>query len=184
MKINFIDCKNINQRLYKKSIHKIFQTWFYYKDSTIRQKFNQWTINFYPVGHKKDNQQFFTHIDAVMNINIPHGNTGFYVMNLFINDMKNNMILLQNMRMASHEIAHAVMMMYYGTNNKAMFVHTVHGVQSGRASKLIKFWYFERKHLMFGWKRIKLLILDISEYVNETRKDKGLSPYYPIDIGL
>lgn len=150
----------------------------------MRKVFNLWTVNVYPVGHKKDDPQFFGFINEKTNINIPHGNTGLYVINLFINDSKNNMILLQNMRMISHEIAHAVMMMYYGLKNQNMFVDAVHDAHKWNDSKLIKFWYFERKYLMFGWKRKKLLILDISEYVNETRKDKGFSPYYPVNIGF
>ena len=180
LKINFIDCKNINKRLYKKSIHQIFRTWCYYKDRKMRKVFNLWTINVYPVGHKKDNPQYFGFITEKTNINIPHGNAGLYVVNLFINDSNNNRILLQNMRMASLEIAHAVMAMYYGFKNKTMFVNIVHFIHNQGRTKLIKFWFWNK----FRWKRIRLLILDISKHVNETRKEKGLSPYYPIDIGF
>ncbi len=179
MKINFIDCINIDKRLYKKCIHKIFATWSYRRDSEIRRHFNLWTVNIYPVGHLRDKETFWGHTDELnTNILIPHGNTGMYEINLFINDIKNPMYVLSNMRMASHEIAHAVMMTYYGFNNQTMTVKTVHMLQDTSQTKIIKFMYFSRNNLMFGWKRITLSILDIHNYVNTRKINANFSPYY------
>ena len=176
MKINFIDLNNIDERLYKKCIHKIFATWSYRRDSEIRRQFNLWTVNIYPVRHKLDNPNWWSNYEEKTNSFIPHGNTGMYEINLFIQDFKNSMVMLQNMRMASHEIAHAVMMTYYGFSNQEMTVKKVHELHNNFHTKLIKFLYFNRS--TFWFRRITLSILNIEDYVNTRKNNKGFSPYY------
>ena len=176
MKINFIDLTSIDKRLYKKCIHKIFTTWSFRRDSEIRRHFHLWTVNIYPVGHIKDDVAFFSNVKGISNILIPHGNTGMYEINLFIQDFKNSMITLSNMRMASHEIAHAVMMTYYGFHNQNMTVDKVHILNSFQSTKIIKFMYFDRSKLWF--KKITLSLLNIELFVNTRKFDRGFSPYY------
>ena len=176
MKINFIDCNSIDKRLYKKCINKIFTTWSYRRDSEIRRHFHLWTVNIYPVRHKKDDPNWWSIYNEKTNSFIPHGNTGMYEINLFILDSKNSMVTLTNMRMASHEIAHAVMMTYYGFNNQKMTVDKVHLSHLNGLTKIIKFMYFNRSR--FWWSRITLSLLNIEDYVNTFKTNKGLSPYY------
>ena len=178
VQINFIRLHNIDKRLYKRSILKIFDHFTYYKDSEMRKQFHLWTINIYPTNDLEDNSKFWSGLidnDAQTNKDIPHGNTGQFVINMFIYDQKGDMAHRMNMFAFSRESAHAVMMMYWSTKRKDMFVHYVHSVEKRKLVKTFKFWWLNRS-IRFV-KRITMTVLDISNRTNTKREDKGFSPF-------
>ncbi len=178
MNINFFRLHNINQRLYKRAIMKIFFSHCYYKDKSMRYNFHLWTVNVYPTNDIEDRSDYWDGLidgDDKVDKNIPHGNTGLYVINLFIYDQNYSRYLEMNMRMASHEIAHAVLMLYYGVPNSDIFVGYVHKMNNENKIRSLKFWWFNRS-LKFV-RRIHLRILDVSKMTNTKFHNKGFSPY-------
>lgn len=179
MKINFFRLHQINQRLYKRAITKIFFDHCYYKDTKMREQMHRWTVNVYPTNDIEDKSSYWDgliDVDAKVDKRIPHGNTGLFVINLFILDVKNEFVDNMNFSMTSHEIAHAVIMLYYGTKRKDLFVDAVHELVKMNKIRTLKFWFFNRS-LRFI-RRVRLRILDITEITNTSRHNNGKSPYF------
>ena len=168
MKINFIDCFDIDKKLMRKAIWKNFLYYRYKKDRQLLNEIRKWDIMIYPVNYSKVFEQFFSHILGKMSKNIPWGHTGKYVISLFINDMKGDMIFLQNMKMISHEIAHAVLANYYDWDS-SKFVKIVHDAQKN--SKIIII------HVHHRLRKKRFVILDISEFTDQINKNKDKSPF-------
>ena len=168
MKINFIDCFEIDKKLMRKAIWKNFLYYRYKKDRQLLDEIRKWNIQIYPVNHSKASTQFFSHILGKMSKNIPWGHTGKYVLTLFINDIKGDMIFLQNMKMISHEIAHAVLANYYNWDSKK-FVKIVHDAQLN--SQIIIIYVYHRL------RKKRFVILDISNFTDQINKNNLKSPF-------
>jgi len=115
LEINFINCENIDKKLYEKCIlgyiyeHYKFEVGKY--DMYIKQ--DKWKINI--INLYDFDESFYTKEQLVdLSTGIPHGVTGKGIVKCYITDKRNDLFTLQNFTVICHELAHMILYNYYG----------------------------------------------------------------------
>ena len=161
MEINFIDLVDIDQELYKKAILTYITDHFYHEDFDVYLNLAKTKINLYPLGHHSVNPLFYQHSyqEVPKNFNIPHGNTGLNVCNIYIYDNLNEMYTAMNFQAISHELAHLILMLLKSNE----FVTYVHEIQDKNLYRTLNIPY------RLGKARIRML--DITAKTDSRNED-------------
>ena len=176
MKINFTT-KNIDKKLYSKGILNYIYEHYNYKDYSRLMKQDKWEITISPVSESYE--EFYSKDEhSLLSNRIPHGVTGDKEIIVYVLDVDNPMIMLQNFSAIFHECCHMILKIYYpnlqvqqrhndfytkqGTFRK-MFSSEVHDRSIEGKFRQIKF--YKNYH-----SRITLICLDILDLTN-SRKD-------------
>ena len=124
MEINFINCNNIDKKLYEKCILGYIYEHYKFKkgDYDMYLKQAKWKINIINLDDFDDS--FYTKQQSIdLSSGIPHGVTGKEVVKCYVVDDKNDMFTLQNFSMICHELAHMILYNYYG-NQRSVLRHS------------------------------------------------------------
>jgi hypothetical protein len=104
--------KNINQKIYSRGILNYIYEHYHYRDYKRLLKQDKWKILISPV--EESDPSFYTADEKTsLSGQIPHGVTGFNEIKVYILDINNPMIMLQNFTAIYHECAHMVLKIYY-----------------------------------------------------------------------
>mgnify|MGYP003671787934 FL=1 len=76
---------------------------------------DNWELNIIPVTDQEDFKSFYEHLDIETSDGIAWGVTGFKVIYMFVNDVKNPFIIRQNVMPLAHELLHAIYQDAVGT---------------------------------------------------------------------
>ena len=178
MKINFTT-KNIDKKLYSKGILNYIYEHYNYKDYSRLMKQDQWEITVSPVSESIPDFYLESERTNLSN-RIPHGVTGEKVVFVYVLDIDNSMITLQNFSAIFHECAHMILKIYYPelqvqqrTNDfygkkgqfRKMFSSEVHDRSVEGKFRQIRF--FKNYHT-----KITLIALDISDLTNSRKEFK------------
>lgn len=79
--------------------------------------YETWTLWIIPVTEQEDYKRFYQHLNIETSDGIAWGVTGQKVIYMFINDIKNEFILRQNIPPLVHELLHALYIDNVGTNH-------------------------------------------------------------------
>jgi len=141
----------LNERLYKNMINNIVLN--YGRD--VYDFLTFWDVHIW--GLERTNPAFYDHIKTTsgqrINLKMPSGVTGQYVIDLYLHDDENDFKTRENGDRIQHEIAHALL---YKTEH---FVKGVHDNVSNRFK--ISFWY--RKG--FIWRKHYMTLIDIRKFL-------------------
>ena len=116
MEINFINCENINKKLYEKCILGYIYEHYKWNGKNYSQylKQAQWKINI--INLDNFDESFYTKEQMVnLSSGIPHGVTGKNVVKCYVIDNTNDMFTIQNFSAICHELAHMILYNYYGS---------------------------------------------------------------------
>lgn len=178
MKINFTT-KNIDKKLYSKGILNYIYEHYNYKDYSRLMTQDQWEIKVSPVSESIPDFYLESERTNLSN-RIPHGVTGDKEIIVYVLDVDNPMIMLQNFSAIYHECAHMVLKIYYPklqvqqrTNDfygkkgqfRKMFSSEVHDRSVEGKFRQIRF--FKNYHT-----KITLIALDILDLTNSRKEFK------------
>ena len=108
--INFTT-KNIDEKLYQKIILYYIYDHYYHKDYLRYIDQDKWVIEIKSTDQYDSNYYSNDPRAEELDFSIPHGVTGQQKIVVYITDNTNNLILLQNMSVICHELAHMILMM-------------------------------------------------------------------------
>jgi hypothetical protein len=104
--------KNINQKIYSRGILNYIYEHYNYRDFKRLQSQDKWEIIVSPVSEAEP--QFYTADErTLLSGRIPHGVTGNNKINVYVLDVDNYYIMLQNFTAIYHECAHMILKIYY-----------------------------------------------------------------------
>ena len=180
MRIKFENTEHIDKPLYEKLILGYIYDHYHYKDYAKYMKQDKWKITLKRV--QDFDKSFYTGVpNDQLDYSIPHGVTGQGTVICYITDSSNPLILLQNMTVICHELAHMILMIYYpdkltlqryddfygktGTQRK-FFSSEVHDrLAEGKVRTLSR---------RLGWRKtIRYVGVDITDITNSRNEDKG-----------
>lgn len=181
MQIKFENTYNIDKSLYEKLILGYIYDHYHYKDYKKYQIQDNWTITikrvqdfdrgFYSLSGKTDDLDY----------SIPHGVTGQRTVICYITDSDNPLILLQNMTVICHELAHMILMVYYPDKITLQRYDDFYG-KTGTQRKFFSSEVHDRlaegkirtlsRRLGFR-KTIRYVGVDITDITNSRNEDKG-----------
>ena len=175
MKITFTT-KNIDKKLYSKGILNYIYEHYNHKDYARLMLQDKWEIIVSPVSESIPD--FYLESERTFLSNrIPHGVTGDKEINVYVLDIDNSMIMLQNFSAIYHEVAHMILKIYYPnlqvqqrTNDfygkkgqfRKMFSSEVHDRSVEGKFRQIRF--FKNYHT-----KITLIALDILDLTNSRK---------------
>ena len=111
MEINF-ETKHLDVSLYQKMILHYIYDHYYYKDYTNYMAQDKWKITI--VSTKDFDRSFYSGVpNDQLDYSIPHGVTGQGTVICYVTDSNNPLVMLQNMSVICHELAHMILMVYY-----------------------------------------------------------------------
>lgn len=111
MQINF-ETKHLDEKLYQKLILHYIYEHYNYKDYPRLREQDSWKITL--VSTKDFDRSFYSGVpNDQLDYSIPHGVTGKGDVICYLTDSNNPLILLQNMNVICHELAHMILMVYY-----------------------------------------------------------------------
>lgn len=103
---------NIDEILYEKLILHYIYEHYHYKDFNRIMSQDKWKITI--ASTKEFDRGFYSPTpNDQLDYDIPHGVTGRGTVVCYITDSDNPLILLQNMSVICHELAHMILMVYY-----------------------------------------------------------------------
>ena len=104
--------ENINKKLYSRGILNYIYEHYNHKDYIRLMEQDKWEIIVSPVSEAKP--QFYTSDErTLLSGRIPHGVTGNNKINVYVLDIDNYYIMLQNFTAIYHECAHMILKIYY-----------------------------------------------------------------------
>ena len=107
MEIKFTT-KNLDTKLYEKLILDYIYDHYYHTDYLRYVEQDQWVIEIKPTtdydGSYSDDPRF-----EELDFSIPHGVTGRGHIICYVTDSSNSLIMLQNMSVICHELAHMIL---------------------------------------------------------------------------
>ena len=104
--------KNINQKLYSRGILNYIYEHYNYRDFKRLMLQDKWEIIISPVSEA--DVSFYTADErTLLSGRIPHGVTGNNKINVYVLDVDNYLIMLQNFTAIYHECAHMILKIYY-----------------------------------------------------------------------
>lgn len=183
MKIAFsLKLTRVNKKLIARTILKFTNQHLYYKDYKMIQERNKWIIN---VWHTSEAGGFFDNVKGI-NYNIPWGHTGLGVIHVFIHNSSNLYRMLEGMSVITHELAHAILYIYYkkrrytlqhnenyaGFNGKKgqrrnFFSGYVHDQLAEKKTRSFSVWQYSPRK-----KKVTFKVVDIQDVTNSRRKRK------------
>jgi len=178
MKINFTT-KNIDKKLYSKGILNYIYEHYNYKDYSRLMLQDKWEITVSPVSDSLPD--FYLESERTfLSTRIAHGVTGQNEIIVYVLDIDNAMITLQNFSAIYHECAHMILKIYYPElqvqqrtndfygkkgNFRKMFSSEVHDRSVEGKFRQIRFYKNYRV-------RITLIGLDILDLTNSRKEFK------------
>jgi hypothetical protein len=162
MQITFINLFDIDEKLYTKAILTFLTDHLYHKNYFQFLQLDKLKINIYPVNHKTDNPLFWSHVlnNDLTNQDMPHGNTGLDVVNLYIFDTNYERHTLMNFSVITHELCHAIGLI----TRKFNYVTYVHQMQDEGRFRTFWVWHKLILHRFRG--------LDITDKTDLRNLDK------------
>ena len=109
-----------------------------------------------------------------LDFNIPHGVTGRGDLICYITNSDNNLVLLQNMSVICHELAHMILMVYYPDKIVKMRYNDFHG-KSGDSRKFFSSEVHDRvaegrvrtiTYPLNRWRKLRYVGVDIKDITN------------------
>ena len=111
MEIKF-ETKNLDVSLYQRMILHYIYEHYHYKDYKRYQDQDKWKITI--ISTKDFGRSFYSGVpNDQLDYGIPHGVTGKGTIICYVTDSNNPLIMLQNMSVICHELAHMILMVYY-----------------------------------------------------------------------
>ncbi len=106
------ETKHLDKKLYQKLILHYIYEHYHYKDYDRLMKQDKWKITL--VSTKEFDRSFYSGVpNDQLDYSIPHGVTGQGTVICYLTDSTNPLIMLQNMSVICHELAHMILMTYY-----------------------------------------------------------------------
>jgi hypothetical protein len=178
MKINFTTSK-IERKLYEKSILTYIYDHYLFTDQKRVMEQDKWEINIRTLADFKWN--FYDRKIKNLSKKMPHGVTGKYVIECYVNDENNRMYYLQNMMVICHELSHMILKIYYPTlrgsltyddtwgkagDERNFFSTEIHNrVYEGRTKKF-KTFHLSNEYYFYG--------VDIEDLTNQRNLNNGI----------
>tara|TARA_B100001750_G_scaffold144681_1_gene115521 strand:- start:11915 stop:12478 length:564 start_codon:yes stop_codon:yes gene_type:complete len=173
MKIIFTT-KNIDRKLYEKLTLKYIYEHYYPTDYGRYIEQDKWTIEIKPTTDY--DTSFYANDSRAeeLDFSIPHGVTGKGNIICYVTDSTNSLILLQNMSVICHELAHMILQIYYPDKVVQMRHNDFHG----KAGDLRKFFSCEVhdrvaegrvrqfEYKLSRWRKLKFIGVDIENLCN------------------
>ncbi len=175
---------NVNQNLISRTILQFTNEHIYNKDYQMINERNQWVINLW---HTSEAEGFFEDMTGI-NYNMPWGHTGKKVIHVFIHNSKNLYKVMEGMSVLTHELAHALLYIYYKSKRYTLKHNENYSGFNGRAGQQRNFASgFVHDQLAEGkirdfsvWqysptkKKITFKVVDIRDVTNSRNKKKRL----------
>ena len=178
MKINFTTSK-IERKLYEKSILTYIYDHYLFNDQKRIMEQDKWEINIRTLTDF--NWNFYDKKIKNLSKKMPHGITGKYVIDCYVNDENNRMYYLQNMMVICHELSHMILKIYYPTLRGALnyddmwgkagdirnfFSTEIHNrVHEGKTKKF-KAFHLNNEYYFYG--------IDIKDLTNQRNLNNGI----------
>ena len=179
MEINFTT-KNIDEKLYQKIILYYIYDHYYHKDYLRYIDQDKWVIEIKSTDQYDSNYYSNDPRAEELDFSIQHGVTGRGKIIVYITDNKNNLILLQNMSVICHELAHMILMIYYPDKIVKMRHNDFHG-KAGDSRKFFSSEVHARvaesrvrpfKYPISRWRKKMFIGVDIEDLVNTRNVNK------------
>lgn len=182
MEINFTT-ENIDEKQYEKLILHYIYEHYHYTDHDRLQVQDDWKITIKSTKQYADRANPFYDNDPrlkELDFNIPHGVTGEYEVICYITDSPNNMVMMQNMSVICHELAHMILKIYYRDKT----VKTRYADFHGKAGDTRKFFSCEvhdrategrvkqHRYPISRFRKITFIGIDISDLTNSRKERK------------
>ena len=172
MEINF-ETKNLDVSLYQRMILHYIYEHYHFTDHVRYQLQDKWKITI--VSTKEFDRSFYSGVpNDQLDYSIPHGVTGQGTVICYVTDNSNPLIMLQNMSVICHELAHMILMVYYPNDLTSQRYDDFYG-KAGDQRKFFSSEVHDRvvegKVKQFkcpkAWKRyIKFVGVDITDITN------------------
>jgi hypothetical protein len=173
MEIKFTT-KKIDRKLYEKLILKYIYDHYYYTDYTRYVAQDKWKIEIKPTTDY--DSSFYANDSRAeeLDFSIPHGVTGKGSVICYITDSTNNLIMLQNMSVICHELAHMILQVYYPDKVVKMRYNDFHG-KAGDMRKFFSCEVHDRaaegrvkqfKYRISRWRKIVFIGINIEDITN------------------
>jgi hypothetical protein len=179
VEINFTT-KNIDEKLYQKIILHYIYDHYYHKDYLRYMDQDKWVIEIKSTDQYDSNYYSNDPRAEELDFSIPHGVTGRGKIVVYITDNKNNLILLQNMSVICHELAHMILQIYYPDKIVNMRHNDFHG-KAGDSRKFFSSEVHDRvaesrvrpfKYPISRWRKKMFIGVDIEDLVNTRNKNR------------
>lgn len=176
MEINF-ETKNLSISLYQRMILYYIYEHYHFTDHERYMLQDKWKISL--ISTKEFDRSFYSGVSSdQLDYSIPHGVTGKGTVICYVTDSSNPLIMLQNMSVICHELAHMILMVYYPDKLTSQRYDDFYG-KAGDQRKFFSSEVHDRavegKVKQFkcpkAWKRyIKFVGIDISDITNSRKK--------------
>jgi hypothetical protein len=165
--------KNVDTKLYEKLILQYIYEHYYYKDYKRYMLQDKWVIEIKPTtdyNGSYSNDPRFEELD----FSIPHGITGRGNIVCYVTDSNNSLIMLQNMSVICHELAHMILQIYYPDKIVKMRHNDFHG-KAGDSRKFFSSEVHDRvaegrfkefKYPVSRWRKRSFIGVDIEDLCN------------------
>lgn len=144
--------ENLNKRLYRGMINNILIN---LGTQSVYRWLTKWDIHIHPLREfPADHFEGYKTADGKeINFDMAWGITGQRRMDLYLEDIDNQYMALQNSTVVQHEICHAKLQ---GTD------HFVDGVHDNVENTFpISFWYWDK----WRWRKMTILVIDIRQFL-------------------
>ena len=164
----------IDRKLYQKMIYNYIYEHYYYKDYERLQKQDRWKIEIKSTSEYDTSFYSSDPRAEELDFSIPHGVTGNGDLICYITNSSNNLVMLQNMSVIIHELAHMILMVYYPNKIVKMRHNDFHG-RAGDNRKFFSSEVHDRvtegnirtiTYPTSRWRRIRYVGVDISDITN------------------
>jgi len=164
----------IDRKLYQKMIYNYIYEHYYYKDYERLQKQDRWKIEIKSTSEYDTSFYSSDPRAEELDFSIPHGVTGNGDLICYITNSGNNLVMLQNMSVIIHELAHMILMVYYPNKIVKMRHNDFHG-RAGDNRKFFSSEVHDRvtegnirtiTYPTSRWRRIRYVGVDISDITN------------------
>lgn len=164
----------IDAKLYQKMILNYIYEHYNYSDYGRLRKQDEWKIEIKSTAEYDG--RFYTGDSRAeeLDFNIPHGVTGRGNLICYITNSGNNLVMLQNMTVIIHELAHMILMVYYPDKIVEMRHNDFHG-KAGDKRKFFSSEVHDRviegrvrtiSYPVSRWRRIRYVGVDIEDLTN------------------
>ena len=164
----------IDKKLYQKMIYNYIYEHYYYKDYEKLQKQDRWKIEIKATSEYDTSFYSSDPRAEELDFSIPHGVTGNGDLICYITNSGNNLVMLQNMSVIIHELAHMILMVYYPNKIVKMRHNDFHG-RAGDNRKFFSSEVHDRvtegnirtiTYPISRWRKIRYVGVDISDITN------------------
>jgi|15BtaG_2_1085339.scaffolds.fasta_scaffold24438_2 hypothetical protein len=180
MEIKF-ETRHLDEKLYERMILHYIYNHYYYKDYARYMEQDKWRIQI--ISTKDFDRSFYNGVpNDQLDYSIPHGVTGKGDVICYVTDTTNPLIMLQNMSVICHELAHMILMVYYPNKLTTQRYDDFYG-KAGDQRKFFSSEVHDRVaegqvkqfKIKTGWrKQVSFIGVDISSLTNSRSEEKDL----------